>query len=254
MRKVNRKGFMLAEVVVVASVIATVLVTMYIAVNRMSSAYELRNKYYDLDAMYLSMEANDMLLRNNSSFYKNTSAVELKNNYVYNNSYYYTSSDYYAFNVTGLEAIKSSNNDYDIKFYYAPYTYDGVSGLENLDNINETFKEYASYLKDKFDYEELKDSEMNSYTDCSNYDKYYDYPIPLRLKKNEVVVTPLVFDNESNYKITFIETSSSTSFKLSNSYYLYVFVTEMCDKNDSSNCKYYALKVGKARYCSLVYN
>ena len=41
----GRKGFMLAEVVVVSAVISTVLVTMYIAINRVSSAYETRNSY-----------------------------------------------------------------------------------------------------------------------------------------------------------------------------------------------------------------
>ena len=43
--KLNRKGFMLAEVVVSASVVAVVLVTMYIGINRMTAAYDKRNRY-----------------------------------------------------------------------------------------------------------------------------------------------------------------------------------------------------------------
>ena len=54
--KIGNKGFMLGEVVVVSSVVAAVLVTMFIAINRLSSAYETRNTYYDIDAAYLAGE------------------------------------------------------------------------------------------------------------------------------------------------------------------------------------------------------
>ena len=53
--KLNKKGFMLAEVVVSASVIAVILVTLYIGLNRMTSAYETRNRYYDIDAQQVAM-------------------------------------------------------------------------------------------------------------------------------------------------------------------------------------------------------
>ena len=59
--KLGRKGFMLAEVVVVSAVISTVLVTMYIAINRVSSAYETRNSYYDIDALFFAEEINDLI-------------------------------------------------------------------------------------------------------------------------------------------------------------------------------------------------
>lgn len=52
---------MLAEVVVVSAVISTVLVTMYIAINRVSSAYETRNNYYDIDALFFAEEINDLI-------------------------------------------------------------------------------------------------------------------------------------------------------------------------------------------------
>lgn len=61
MTKLGRKGFMLAEVVVVSAVISTVLVTMYIAINRVSSAYETRNSYYDIDALFFAEEINDLI-------------------------------------------------------------------------------------------------------------------------------------------------------------------------------------------------
>lgn len=52
---------MLAEVVVLSAVISTVLVTMYIAINRVSSAYETRNSYYDIDALFFAEEINDLI-------------------------------------------------------------------------------------------------------------------------------------------------------------------------------------------------
>ena len=55
---------MLAEVVVVSAVISTVLVTMYIAINRVSSAYETRNSYYDIDALFFAEEINDLIKEN----------------------------------------------------------------------------------------------------------------------------------------------------------------------------------------------
>ena len=43
--KLNRKGFMMAEVVVVSAVIVTVLETLFTGINKVSTAYEKRNKY-----------------------------------------------------------------------------------------------------------------------------------------------------------------------------------------------------------------
>ena len=49
--KLNRKGFMMAEVVVVSVIICTVLVTLYTALARINNAYDTRNRYYDIDTL-----------------------------------------------------------------------------------------------------------------------------------------------------------------------------------------------------------
>lgn len=59
--KLNKKGFMLAEVVIVASVITTILVSLYISISKISQAYDKRNKYYDIDAQQVAIEINDSL-------------------------------------------------------------------------------------------------------------------------------------------------------------------------------------------------
>ena len=47
--KLNRKGFMMAEVVVVSVIICTVLVTLYTSLVRINNAYDTRNRYYDIN-------------------------------------------------------------------------------------------------------------------------------------------------------------------------------------------------------------
>lgn len=59
--KLNRKGFMMAEVVVVSAVIVTVLVTLFTGINKVSTAYEKRNKYYDITSSQFAIEANNIL-------------------------------------------------------------------------------------------------------------------------------------------------------------------------------------------------
>ena len=87
---------MLAEVVVVSAVISTVLVTMYIAINRVSSAYETRNNYYDIDALFFAEEINDLIKDKESPTDSELSLGNLSNAYIslgYNeaNGYYVTS-------------------------------------------------------------------------------------------------------------------------------------------------------------------
>lgn len=97
MTKLGKKGFMLAEVVVVSAVISTVLVTMYIAINRVSSAYETRNNYYDIDALFFAEEINDLIKDKGSPTDSKLSLGDLSKAYIslgYNeaNGYYITPS------------------------------------------------------------------------------------------------------------------------------------------------------------------
>lgn len=166
--KLGRKGFMLAEVVVVAVVIATVLVTLYVGLNNMSSAYETRNKYYDVDSLYIAMEINDILIRENSinSFDKNN--VTLLSDYVSN-----------------FESFYENNIKYNITSYFVPYkssedgtTYTLQKGIDKLKSmvVNSTFKDYIDYLSgnlifdDDYDYIIIVEREnINDEDDCYYY-------------------------------------------------------------------------------------
>lgn len=119
---------MLAEVVVVSAVISTVLVTMYIAINRVSSAYETRNNYYDIDALFFAEEINDLIkdkkLQTDSNFKLSLGGL------------------YTAYQSLGYKA-----NGY----YITPST------LNNTIEGKQTLKDFMSYLKTKL-------SNDNNYT------------------------------------------------------------------------------------------
>lgn len=112
---------MLAEVVVVSAVISTVLVTMYIAINRVSSAYETRNSYYDIDALFFAEEINDLI--KDKELQKDSNSKLLLGDLFTA----YQSLDY-----------KEANG-----YYITPST------LNNTIEGKQTLKDFMSYLKSK---------------------------------------------------------------------------------------------------------
>lgn len=111
---------MLAEVVVVSAVISTVLVTMYIAINRVSSAYETRNSYYDIDALFFAEEINDLIKDKEPPKDFKLSLGDLSNAY-----------------------IKSLGYNEANGYYITPST------LNNTIEGKQTLKDFMSYLKTK---------------------------------------------------------------------------------------------------------
>lgn len=156
--KVGRKGFMLAEVVVVSVVIATVLVTLFTGVHNVSSAYETRDRYYDVDSLYAAIETNEILKRNNSLSDNVTSVKEL-NTEIYEFKHFYSS------------IIGDS-----IYAYITPYNSTSMLSLSDLNN-NVTFIEYLNYLKDNLDFSDenytymiiVERREDNNIDDCYYY-------------------------------------------------------------------------------------
>lgn len=139
--KLNRKGFMLAEVVVSASVVAVVLVTMYIGINRMTAAYDKRNRYYDLDAQQVAMVVNDTIRNNGSDVTFDNRGIlpseQISSNYSETKELF----DLYKNN------LKYNNNVYIVK------NKDGFNNIKNS-NINQSFKDYLDYFISKTDFNE----------------------------------------------------------------------------------------------------
>ena len=169
--KMGIKGFMLAEVVVVSVVIATVLVTLFTGLNNVSSAYKLRNRYYDLDSLYVAMEINDILLRDVDSLkgYVNTAG-----------SLYDWASGYNDFNVYNIQDFQEfylkDTKDY-IWTYITPYKKDKLLSIKSGDGKTDaTFNEYLQYLSGNLDFSDNYDyiiiverREDNNIDDCYYY-------------------------------------------------------------------------------------
>ena len=160
--KFGRKGFMMAEVVVVSVVIAVVLITLFTGLNRVSSAYEKRDRYYDIDALYLAMMANDALIENGSI-----------NNLINDG----TSTIIEANDDVNL-LLNTYNND-DVNLYFSLYEKGKIDELKDLSTTKETTKEFIDYLKDKFDFNDDYNYVIISEI-CKNVDDCYYYALKVR--------------------------------------------------------------------------
>jgi len=139
--KINNRGFMLVEVIIVSVVVATIMTSLYIAFNRVYNAYEKKGTYTNIDALYGIKTISDYLID------------EMKFNGLLNNF----GSDYYQ-EITCRsifddddDAEKYCNNIFDqyniskiflVKLNIA----NKMPDLPNNININQTFKDYITYL------------------------------------------------------------------------------------------------------------
>lgn len=147
--KINRRGFTLAEVVVASVTVATILITLFVGLNRMTKAYETRNRYYSIDAMYAAMEINDMIKRLDGAFenkLNDNAAISMID---------FFGADYQEYN--DFDLLYHHEFSYDIFAYVAKNNEDGINKLKefNIDGNGytkiKTFDEYIDYLKNNVD-------------------------------------------------------------------------------------------------------
>ena len=60
--KLNNKGFMLAEIIIVSAIIITTVVGLYKGFSNTYTAYETRNSYYDAKTTYALKNFEDFLI------------------------------------------------------------------------------------------------------------------------------------------------------------------------------------------------
>lgn len=125
--KLNRKGFMLAEVTVVATLAATVMMVMYASSIKIINAYKERENYYDVDTIYAAAYAynymidsgliNDFIVVNYNNKIDRFTELDLLSSY----------------NISDIRFIKSNQDDVDKLI---------------SEDINRTFKNYLNnYVK-----------------------------------------------------------------------------------------------------------
>ena len=166
--KLNRKGFMMAEVVVVSVIICTVLVTLYTALVRINNAYDTRNRYYDIDTLYFTEEINYSLISSG-----------LINKLITNGNSVKVTLEGQGIDLNEISSFYNSNNKGETKIYFSLYKKNDVKKLANLTGLNETFKDYITYANDHFDYNE--DYEYMLITEmCKTNDDCYYYGLRVR--------------------------------------------------------------------------
>lgn len=132
----NNKGFMLAEVIISASVIIVTLVSLYAGFARVYKAYEIRSTYYDADSVYALKTISDYFI-DEMVFNSYISGINNTNRYVEFKEIGTPSNKIDAF-------INKMIENYNFKhFYLTRYNSDY---LESIESISSDLKEYINFL------------------------------------------------------------------------------------------------------------
>ncbi len=148
--KNNNRGFMLAEVVVTATIVLTALISLYITFNKLYKNYNTRSYIYDIDGIYAIKDVISILMdtgdiNNILANYTNTTEVKsielIKSNTCSN-----TISDDFKNHCESIQEIYNINN-----MYITKYKSNHITSLKNNVN-NTTFKDYLSFLNNKYNF------------------------------------------------------------------------------------------------------
>ena len=149
--KKNRKGFMLAEVVVTSTVVVVAMIGLYTNFSRLHKLYKSKENYYSVDGVYATKEIINSLLNSNLNTFINQKLENAQYTYIIKEG-------------TCLEALDICSQIkqlYDVKnMIFARYDKCvlnekecKVDGENTLNVTNETFKEYINYVIKYYDIE-----------------------------------------------------------------------------------------------------
>ena len=143
MFKMNRKGFMMAEVVVVSSIVLVALTALYASYNRLYSMYESRIDYYDASTLYKLAYYRDYMIADekiaDAMLGAKIRGVELIYTYSYSLDASNISSYVYGIDSTSKDQVVIIYNN---KKKVKANVLNGKLGVE----MNKTFSEYMNYL------------------------------------------------------------------------------------------------------------
>lgn len=134
--KLNNKGFMLAEVIISASVIIVTLVSLYAGFARVYKAYEIRSTYYDADSVYALKTISDYFI-DEMVFNSYISGINNTNRYVEFKEIGTPSNKIDAF-------INKMIENYNFEHFYLT-RYD-MEYLNSVKSISSDLKEYIDFL------------------------------------------------------------------------------------------------------------
>ena len=205
----NRKGFMLAELVISATVVISTMLGLYSLYSKLYNKYKEKNSYYSIDAMYATKEIVDVMISNNefNTFINHTlstsSSSTSSSGFIIravpeeNDTYLCDNSNPQCVHIK--ESVNAIKGLYGIKnMVVVEYSLCSLidnekckTNTENSDNkplieqiSNETFKDYIHYLVTYYDIENLA-----VYTDRDNEENDeqkndYSYIVITEIEKN----------------------------------------------------------------------
>lgn len=142
----NRKGFMMAEVVVVSAIVMIAITGLYISYNKIYSIYNTRVNYYDSDTLYRLAYYRDFLIENTTNEQKkiNYYIDSIKNEEVIYKNINLNSDNNF---------IKLEDNTMEESVYLIHNSNkENLKSLSNSD-INPTYKDYINFLSTSINFE-----------------------------------------------------------------------------------------------------
>lgn len=173
MIKLNCKGFMMAEVIIVSTVILSTLVGLYTIFNKMYIVYTERSYYYNVDCVYVGKSIYEYLV-SSSQFV----SILNSDNFNNNNNYNLITKENDSYKCNGLEdtICQGLGNTYKIKnAIIFPYNKDVLSSYSNNSSFDVRLKDYLDYLStslnfdDDFSYIIIVELENGDYQYLGNY-------------------------------------------------------------------------------------
>ena len=157
----NNKGFMMAEVVVVSSIVMVIMATMFISYNKLLSAYKTRLTYYDTNTLMALGYYRDLLIENgklNTIISSNFTTINL--------------------NTSGYLGTVKANANYNDRVYMVKNNMTNITS-NALDSqgsaISNTFKDYIKYLSSSTSMDSLCVMVMERCKNDNNNDCTYAY-------------------------------------------------------------------------------
>lgn len=151
--KLNNKGFMLVEVIIVTVIVATIMTSLYVAFTRVYKVYDMKSRYSNIDGIYaLNTIKNyyiesitfNKLINNTKNTYKDLiEDINNGTNYCSTLISGGTSNNY-------CNKIKSIITNYQINTLYI-VDKNKLTDLENITSASQTLKDYINYLNNTLD-------------------------------------------------------------------------------------------------------
>lgn len=150
MIKLNCKGFMMAEVIIVSTVILGTLVGLYTIFNKMYIVYTERSYYYNVDAVYAGESIYKYLVSSDKF-------VDVLKNIKKQDSEPVASRNYKIIEETCNDIIDTYNIKNAIIF---PYNVNAVNkDNSNVSGFDVRFKDYLDYLNTSLNFEEKDEND-----------------------------------------------------------------------------------------------